>query len=85
MVLKGSIDLARAYFPSGLVYARDIDALARSALWSVGLDYGHGTGHGIGYYANIHEDPPYGGSTYDEPYVAGMFQSDGKKASMQNL
>lgn len=42
-MLKGSIDLANIVFPTG-VYGRELDVLARSALWKDGLDYGHGTG-----------------------------------------
>ncbi len=55
---------------------RTIDAVARAPLWKSGLDYPHGTGHGIGYFLSVHEDPPYGNKAYDEPYAAGMFQSD---------
>ena len=55
---------------------------ARAALWRVGLDYGHGTGHGIGYYLSVHENPPttsYNSRReYDEPFAVGMVQSDGK-------
>ena len=79
-VLQGSIDLANLYFPTG-VYGRSMDVEARAALWRVGLDYGHGTGHGIGYFLSVHEDPPsisYNSrSTYDEPIDIGMVQSDG--------
>ena len=50
----GSIDLAMSVFPNG-TYGRDIDVLARRPLWSVGLDYRHGTGHGIGMFLNVHE------------------------------
>ncbi|XP_072019695.1 xaa-Pro aminopeptidase 1-like [Amphiura filiformis] len=55
-VLIGHIDLALGVFTKG-VYGRDIDALAREPLWRGGLDYKHGTGHGIGHFLNIHEDP----------------------------
>lgn len=54
MVLKGHIALARAVFPEGTLGSR-IDALARMALWSQGLDYNHGTGHGVGAFLNVHE------------------------------
>lgn len=78
-VLQGSIELANIVFPHG-VYGSTIDVVARSPLWSVGLDYGHGTGHGIGYYLSIHEAPPStsynSGRTYDETFVVGMIQSD---------
>ncbi|VEG12834.1 aminopeptidase P family protein [Moraxella cuniculi] len=55
-VLKAHIGLAQAYFPENLPSAH-IDALARIHLWSCGLDYRHGTGHGVGYFMNVHEDP----------------------------
>jgi Xaa-Pro aminopeptidase len=55
-VLKGHIALARARFPQGVGGGR-LDALARTALWEVGLDYNHGTGHGVGSFLNVHEGP----------------------------
>jgi Xaa-Pro aminopeptidase len=55
-VLKGHIALARAHFPKGTTGAR-LDTLARHALWQAGLDFGHGTGHGVGCYLNVHEGP----------------------------
>ena len=55
-VLKGMIALSRLRFPAGLA-GRDIDVLARVALWEAGLDYGHGTGHGVGSYLCVHEGP----------------------------
>lgn len=55
-VLKGHIALARARFPQGVGGGR-LDALARIALWEVGLDYNHGTGHGVGSFLNVHEGP----------------------------
>ncbi len=55
-VLKGNITLARARFPAGTTGHR-LDALARYALWQAGLDYDHGTGHGIGSYLSVHEGP----------------------------
>jgi Xaa-Pro aminopeptidase len=56
LVLKGHINLARAKFPAG-TRGYQLDILARDALWQSGLNYGHGTGHGIGYYLNVHEGP----------------------------
>ena len=56
LVLKGVIALSRARFPSG-VSGQQIDALARAPLWAAGADYGHGTGHGVGYCLNVHEGP----------------------------
>ena len=56
LVLKGHIGIATARFPEG-TRGVDIDAFARRALWQAGLDYGHGTGHGIGSYLSVHEGP----------------------------
>ncbi len=55
-VLKGMINLSRARFPAG-ASGQQLDALARAPLWAVGADYGHGTGHGVGYFLNVHEGP----------------------------
>ncbi|HEX2967726.1 MAG TPA: aminopeptidase P family protein [Bacteroidales bacterium] len=55
-VLKGMISLAQAVFPSG-TYGHQLDILARKYLWEHGLNYGHGTGHGVGYCLNVHEGP----------------------------
>ncbi len=55
-VLKGVIALAMAVFPEGTTGAQ-LDALARRPLWDVGLDYDHGTGHGVGSYLGVHEGP----------------------------
>lgn len=55
-VLKGHIALATARFPYGTTGSQ-LDALARTALWQVGLDYDHGTGHGVGAYLSVHEGP----------------------------
>ncbi len=55
-VLKGHIAMARAVFPKGTTGSQ-IDAFARRALWEVGLDYDHGTGHGVGSYLGVHEGP----------------------------
>ncbi|GBR55316.1 Xaa-Pro aminopeptidase [Neokomagataea thailandica NBRC 106555] len=55
-VLKGNIALSLVRFPTGTPGFR-LDALARAALWDVGLDYDHGTGHGIGNYLSVHEGP----------------------------
>lgn len=56
LVLKGMIGLSRLRFPDKLA-GRDIDALARAPLWAAGLDYDHGTGHGVGSYLSVHEGP----------------------------
>jgi Xaa-Pro aminopeptidase len=55
-VLKGHIALALVRFPKGTTGSQ-LDALARSALWEKGLDYDHGTGHGVGSYLGVHEGP----------------------------
>lgn len=55
-VLRGHLSLAAAYFKHGCTGA-NLDYLARSPLWELGLDYNHGTGHGVGYLLNVHEGP----------------------------
>jgi len=55
-VLKGHLAIARLRFPAGTTGSA-IDAFARAALWSHGLDYDHGTGHGVGVYLGVHEGP----------------------------
>ncbi|MBQ8706488.1 MAG: aminopeptidase P family protein [Succinivibrionaceae bacterium] len=55
-VLKGNIALATAVFPAG-TYGYQLDILARKELWDVGLDYRHGTGHGVGHCLSVHEGP----------------------------
>ncbi|MFG6158926.1 aminopeptidase P family protein [Halomonas sp. 1390] len=55
-VLKGTIALSRAHFPRGIP-SPHLDAIARAPLWVSGRDYGHGTGHGVGYFLNVHEGP----------------------------
>ncbi len=56
LVLKGHLALARVRFPAG-TSGSALDVLARNALWSHGLDYDHGTGHGVGSYLGVHEGP----------------------------
>ncbi|KAJ1959075.1 hypothetical protein GGI12_004530 [Dipsacomyces acuminosporus] len=70
-VLKGHIALDRAVFPSGTNgYA--LDPLARLPLWEIGLDYRHGTGHGVGSFLNVHEGPQ--GVGMREGYLSAGFQ-----------
>ena len=75
-VLAGHIALAMAVFPQGVAGAH-LDAFARAALWQVGLDYDHGTGHGVGAYLSVHEGPA-GISRVAKPVPlqAGMILSD---------
>jgi Xaa-Pro aminopeptidase len=75
-VLKGHIALARAVFPAG-TNGGQLDVLARQHLWSAGLDYPHGTGHGVGAYLGVHEGPQRISRTGDcsEPLVPGMIVS----------
>jgi Xaa-Pro aminopeptidase len=56
LVLKGMIALSVARFPRG-TKGPMLDALARAPIWAAGIDYGHGTGHGVGYFLNVHEGP----------------------------
>ncbi len=56
LVLKGTLALSRTRFPRGTLSPM-LDAIARAPLWEHALDYGHGTGHGVGYFLNVHEGP----------------------------
>ena len=56
LVLKGTMDLSRTRFPRGTLSPM-LDALARAPLWAEGIEFGHGTGHGVGYFLNVHEGP----------------------------
>ena len=56
LVLKGHLALAAVRFPAGTTGSA-LDALARAPLWNAGLDYDHGTGHGVGAYLGVHEGP----------------------------
>ncbi|RIJ07208.1 aminopeptidase P family protein [Pseudomonas sp. 91RF] len=55
-VLKGVIALSCAHFPKGILSPL-LDAIARAPIWAENVDYGHGTGHGVGYFLNVHEGP----------------------------
>ncbi len=74
-VLKGMIAIARARFPKGTTGAQ-IDALARQFLWAEGLNYNHGTGHGVGAFLSVHEGPAGISSRYTTPLEASMVISD---------
>ena len=56
LVLKGTMNLSRAKFPRGTASPM-LDSLARAPLWAEGIEFGHGTGHGVGYFLNVHEGP----------------------------
>lgn len=78
LVFKGMQALSRARFPRGTLSPM-LDALARAPLWAEGLDYGHGTGHGVGYCLNVHEGPQTISKTLPEPTMAmepGMVTSN---------
>lgn len=76
-VLKGHIALATVNFPVGTTGIQ-LDALARQYLWAAGLDYAHGTGHGVGHYLHIHEGPQRIAHTgfCAEPLLPGMILSN---------
>ena len=74
-VLKGHIAVARAVFPAGTNGAQ-IDALARASLWRAGLDFDHGTGHGIGSYLSVHEGPQRLAKTGTTALAPGMIISN---------
>ena len=75
-VLAGHLDLAALVFPEGIA-GPHLDALARVALWRIGLDYDHGTGHGVGSYLSVHEGPVGIARTAKMvPLAAGMILSD---------
>lgn len=74
-VLKGHIALACARFPEGTNGA-DLDVLARQYLWNIGLDYGHGTGHGVGSYLCVHEGPQSISRRGTTPLREGMVTSN---------
>jgi Xaa-Pro aminopeptidase len=78
LVLKGMIGLSVAVFPRGTLSPM-LDALARLPLWQAGLDYGHGTGHGVGYFMNVHEGPQSISKAVPEAHMAmepGMITSN---------
>lgn len=81
MVLRGNLDLAGAIFKKGCG-GLNLDYLARAPFWEEGLDYNHGTGHGVGYLLNVHEGPQniryrlVNGNTQDAPMEPGMITSD---------
>ncbi len=77
LVLKGTMALSRARFPRGTLSPM-LDALARAPLWDQGIEFGHGTGHGVGYFLNVHEGPQSISKAIPEPHMAmepGMITS----------
>ena len=78
LVLKGLIALSMAQYPRG-TRSPLLDAIARAPIWAAGIDFGHGTGHGVGYFLNVHEGPQsISSSTPPDPHTAmeaGMITS----------
>ncbi len=78
LVLKGLIALSSTQFPRG-TRSPALDAIARAPIWAAGIEYGHGTGHGVGFFLNVHEGPQsISASTMPEPHTAmepGMITS----------
>ena len=76
LVLKGHIDLAMAVFPRGTAGCQ-IDVLARNPLWRSKRNFGHGTGHGVGFFLGVHEGPQDIRQSFNrQPIVPGMITSD---------
>ena len=74
-VLQGMIAISRVRFPNGLA-GRDLDPLARAALWMAGQDYDHGTGHGVGAFLSVHEGPQRLSRISEVPLEPGMILSN---------
>jgi Xaa-Pro aminopeptidase len=74
-VLKGHIAIARAFFPDGTTGAQ-LDGFARQHLWAAGLDFDHGTGHGVGSYLSVHEGPARISKLGTAPLKRGMILSN---------
>jgi Xaa-Pro aminopeptidase len=75
LVLKGHIAVANAVFPEGTTGAQ-LDPFARRALWEAGLDFDHGTGHGVGSYLSVHEGPARISKLGSAPLLPGMILSN---------
>ncbi len=74
-VLQGVIAISRARWPRGLA-GRDLDPLARQALWMAGQDFNHGTGHGVGAFLSVHEGPQRLSRISEVPLEPGMILSN---------
>jgi Xaa-Pro aminopeptidase len=77
LVLKGTMALSRTRFPRGTLSPM-LDAIARAPLWAEGIEFGHGTGHGVGYFLNVHEGPQSISKAVPDPSMAmepGMITS----------
>ena len=74
LVLKGHIAIARAVFPEG-TNGSQLDPFARRALWEHGIDFDHGTGHGVGSYLSVHEGPARISKVPSPPLLPGMILS----------
>ncbi|MCK1721049.1 aminopeptidase P family protein [Bradyrhizobium sp. 141] len=91
-VLRGHIAIARAIFPDGTTGAQ-LDTLARQYLWAVGVDFEHGTGHGVGSYLSVHEGPARISKLGTTPLKRGMilsnepgyYKTDGFGIRIENL
>lgn len=75
LVLKAMINLSMSVFPDGTPSCQ-LDALARTHLWKTHRNYGHGTGHGLGFFSGVHEGPQSIRPTVSEPFRAGMVTSN---------
>jgi len=76
LVLKGHIAMAMVRFPAGTT-GHQLDALARLPMWMAGLDYDHGTGHGVGSYLGVHEGPQrIAKAVNTQPLLTGMILSN---------
>jgi Xaa-Pro aminopeptidase len=91
-VLRGHIAIARAVFPDGTTGAQ-LDSFARQFLWQAGIDFEHGTGHGVGSYLSVHEGPARISKLGTTPLKRGMilsnepgyYKTDGYGIRIENL
>jgi len=75
-VLLGNLDIERVIFAKGSTTGALLDPIARQYLWQVNCDYKHGTGHGVGYFLNVHEGPHGISSRSNIPLALGMIVSN---------